>query len=157
MVEPRILQISNFLVSEIPVVYHATSEYNAQKILEFGFDLDLAGQNCIRRFHNDPAITMTDSLVIETETRLENSVINTMIDYKKCRGCGNHILKITLKQDVRLLDIQKIYPRLRIRRKWFAHARDNGLDGIKNNELVLLFGNKKIKKIEIVKRIDLGV
>src|SRR6185437_17059520 len=104
------LDISNFLVSEIPNVYHATSESNAQKILEFGFDLDLAGQNCIRRFHNDPTVTMTDSLAIKTETRLENNVINTMTDYKRCRGCGNCILQITLKHDVQLLDIQKIVP-----------------------------------------------
>lgn len=145
------LQESKFLVNEIPITYHATSEYDAQKILEFGFDLDLAGQNCLRRFYDDPSIALTDSLAIKTETRLENNVINTMTDYKKCRGCGNCILQITLKQDVKLLDIQKIVPIPRLGRKWFAYARENSFDGIKNKELVLLFGNKKIEKIEQVK------
>lgn len=150
MVESEILQVSNFLVNEIPIVYHVTSKYNAQKILEFGFDLDLAGQNCLRRFHNDPNTTLTDALSIETETRLENNVINTMTDYKKCRGCGNSILQITLKHDTKLLDIQKIDPFPRLRQKWFVCARDNSLDGIKNKELVLLFGNKKIEKLESI-------
>ena len=144
-------EISDFLVKEIPVVYHATSEYNAQKILKFGFDLDLAGQNCIRRFRNDPRIILTDSLAIETEARLENNVINTMTDYKKCRGCGNRILQITLKHDVKLLDIQKIDPIPRVRRKWFSYVLKNNLDGIKNKKLVLLFGNRKIQETKMWK------
>lgn len=144
------LQVSDFLADEIPLVYHATSEANAQKILEFGFDLDLAGQNCLRRFRNDPNITLTDSLAIEAETRLENNVINTMTDYKKCRGCGYCLLQITLKYDTKLLDIQKIDPIPRLRQKWFMYAKENGLDGIKNKELVLLFGNKKIQEIKIM-------
>ena len=148
------LQVSDFLVNEIPIVYHATLKYNAQKILEFGFDVDLSGQNCRRRFHNDHSIILTDSLAIKTESRLENNVINTMTDYERCRGCGDCLLQITLKHDIKLLDIQEIDPIPRLRRKWFAYARKNGFDGIKNKELVLLFGNKKIEKIEIVQRND---
>lgn len=134
------------------IVYHATSEESGTKIIEFGFDLDLAGQNCLRRFHNEH--TITDSLAIETETRLENNVINTMTDHKRCRGCGRCLLQITLNHDIKLLDIHKIDPIPRLRRKWFAYAKENGFDGIKNKELVLLFGNKKIEKIEIVQRKD---
>lgn len=144
------LERSDFLVSEIPIVYHATSEANAQKILEFGFDLDLAGQNCLRRFRNDPIITLTDYLAIETETRLENNLINTMIDYKKCKGCGDCLLQIILEHDVKLLDIQKIDPIPHLRRKWFVYAKENGFDGIKNKELVLLFGNKKIQEMKMM-------
>lgn len=132
------------------IVYHATSVHNAQKILDFGFDLDLAGQNCLRRFYHDPDIIMTDSLVIKTETRLENNVINTMTDYKRCRGCGDYLLEITLKSDIRLLDIQKIDPIPRLRRKWFAYARESRFDGVKNKELVLLFGNKMIQEMKLM-------
>lgn len=141
-----------FQVQAPRIVYHATSEESGKRIIEFGFDLDLAGQNCLRRFHNDH--TITDSLAIETETRLENNVINTMTDYERCRGCGNCLLQITLNHDIKLLDIQKIDSVPRLRRKWFAYARENGFDGIKNKELVLLFGNKTIEKIKIIPRND---
>lgn len=138
------------------IVYHSTSEYSTQKILEFGFDLDLCGQGTIIGFKKRGDVIIDDKFVIEKESMLEHSAINTRTYYKKCVGYGDCLLRVTLKDDIKLLNTQKISKDLRGHgwRKIFAFAKENGYDGISNNGYVMIFRNKKIEKIEQVKKGD---
>jgi hypothetical protein len=139
------------------IVYHVTAQSNASKIIEFGFDRDLCGQGTILGFKKRGDVIINDKFVIEKEEMLEHSAINTHTDYRKCIGYGDCLLRVTLKDDIKLLDAQKI-PKDVKRRGWrriFTLAKENGCDGITNRYYVMIFTNKKIEKIELVQEGDL--
>ncbi|MGI0006933.1 MAG: hypothetical protein ACREAR_02925, partial [Nitrosotalea sp.] len=137
-------------------VYHATSNKNSEKILQFGFDLDLSGQGTILAFKMRGDKIIDDKFVMEKEEMLEHSVINTRRNYAECVGYGDNLLRMTLKSDIKLLDVKKIPTNLRGHgwRKIFSFAKANGCDGISSNGYIMIFGNKKIEKIEQVKNGD---
>lgn len=146
-----------YLANISNIVYHATSKQSADKIIEFGFDLDLGGQQTNLRFIKHGVRKIDDEFVIKRETMLEHQAINTLTNYEKNVGYGDCLLRITLKPDVRIANSKKMPAEMHGNR-WrsiFAYAKQHGYDGISNEELVFLFGNKKIEKTEIVEEGDL--
>lgn len=90
------------------IVYHFTSKYDAKKIIKFGFDMHLNAQGSIKRLResNSPKIKQ-DKYIKFLEDLPENKVINTCIDPEKM-SCGDYLLRIKLKPDTRLLDVDSI-------------------------------------------------
>lgn len=148
--------MSQYKAQAPSIVYHTTTKESGMKIIEFGFDLDLAGQSTILAFKKRGDVIIDDKFMIDMENMLEHSVINTRTSYEECVGYGDSLLRITLKDGIKLLDTQKIPRNLRKHkwRKMFALAKENGYDGISNGNYIMIFKNRKIEKIERVKKGD---
>jgi hypothetical protein len=138
------------------MVYHFTYKECADKIMEFGFDLHLSGQGCIRSWRDSKDSRIKkDNFVMDLETMPANGVINTCIKPAICVMPRDALLRIKLKPTARLLDTEVVEESKKLSYvDKLSYAKQRGYDGLIDWDDVLLFSNKKIGGIERVPDIE---